>query len=117
MIRYLADLNLNHAIVSGLRRREPALDILAGTEAGLEAKPDSEVLLFAAKDGRILVTHDIRTMPTHFSEMLASGVEIPGVLMLSQSLPVAEAIEELLLIWAVTEANEWINRIVRVPQL
>lgn len=48
MIRFLADVSLHHAIVSGCRRREPAVDFLSAHEAKLEGVPDSDVLAFAA---------------------------------------------------------------------
>jgi hypothetical protein len=72
VIRFLADADLNYAIVKGCRRHEPALDFLSANEARLEGIPDSEVLMFAAAQDRILVTHDFQTMPRHFGELLAS---------------------------------------------
>jgi hypothetical protein len=70
MIRFLADASLNHAIVSGCRRREPAMDFLSASEAKLEGVPDSGVLTSAAEQARILVTHDFQTMPRHFAGFL-----------------------------------------------
>ena len=58
MIRFLADADLNHAIVKGCRRQEPAMDFLSANEANLEGIPDADVLAIAAEQDRILVTHD-----------------------------------------------------------
>ena len=63
MVRFLADADLNHAIVKGCRRYEPALDFLSANEANLQGVPDPGVLAFAAEQDRILVTHDFQTMP------------------------------------------------------
>jgi hypothetical protein len=40
---------------------------------------DPDVLGIAASQGRILVTHDFRTMPKHFADFLAAGGSSPGV--------------------------------------
>ena len=55
MIRFLADASLNHAIVSGCLRREPAMDFLSAYEAHLEGVLDPDVPAIAASQERILV--------------------------------------------------------------
>ncbi len=57
-VRFLADANLHHAIVSGCLRRESSMDFLSANVAGLESMPDPDVLALAARQNRILVTHD-----------------------------------------------------------
>ena len=116
MIRFLADADLNHAIVKGCRRQEPALDFLSASEANLHRAPDLEVLALAAGQMRILVTHDRQTMPYHFSDFLMSGRISPGVFLVSQYAPIGEVIDDLVLIWAASDADEWTNRILDIPQ-
>ena len=72
MVRFLADASLHDAIVTGCLRREPAIDFLSAHEARLEGVPDPNVLAFATKENRILVTSDLRTMPRHFGDFLES---------------------------------------------
>src|SRR5216684_6447051 len=115
MVRFLADASLHHAIVRGCRRREPAMDFLSANEAKLEGVPDPRVLAKAIEQDRILVTHDFKTMPQHFADFLQTHGSSPGVLLVSQHLPVADAIEELVLIWVATDSDEWRNRILRIP--
>lgn len=115
MVRFLADANLNHAIVTGCVRREPALDFLSAQAANLQAVDDREVLAIAAAQDRVLVTHDFRTMPQHFAEFLAAGGSTPGVFLVKQSTPLALVIEELVLVWTASEPADWINRILEVP--
>jgi hypothetical protein len=110
MIRYQADADLNANIIRAVRRMEPEIEFKTATEAGLEGVPDSDVLILAADAGRILVSHDMRTMPIHFAEHIM-GRTSPGVIILPQSLPIREAAENLVLIWAATKAEEWVNRI------
>ena len=77
--------------------------------------PDPEVLALAAAQNRVLVSHDFQTMPWHFADFLQAGNSSPGVLVIPQRLPIGEAIEELLLIWTASDAEEWQNRILRIP--
>jgi hypothetical protein len=76
--------------------------------------PDGAVLAIAGREGRSLVTHDIKTMPFHFAQYLAIA-DSPGVIFISQKTSVAEAIESLLLVWLASEPDEWVNRICRLP--
>jgi len=112
--RLLADADLNHKIVVGLRRREPALDFLSARDGGVIDVPDPTVLRIAAEMNRILVSHDQKTMPRHFVEFVAVQSS-PGLIIVSQDLDIGAAIEDLLLIWAATDAEEWVNRIGFAP--
>lgn len=115
MIRFLADADLKGAIVRGCRQREPALDFFSANEAGLASAPDPDVLAMAAEQDRILVSHDYRTMLRHFADFLHAHGSSPGLILVPQYLPIGRAIEELLLIWGASEAEEWRNRIVTIP--
>lgn len=75
---------------------------------------DPEILALAAREGRILVTHDRKTMPRHFFEFITTATSA-GVLIIPQHLSVAAAVNDLLLIWYATEAEEWINQIRSLP--
>lgn len=113
-IRFQADADFNQTIVSGLVRRFPELDFQTATEAGLAGHQDPEVLALAAREGRVLVTHDKQTMPRHFGEYVAKGPS-PGLIVVPQSLGVAHAIEDLAVIWSASQSEEWINRLVYLP--
>lgn len=63
-VRYQADADLNEDIVTGVQRRVPEIDFQTAQEAQLANLPDPDVLAQAAQEGRILLTHDRRTMPT-----------------------------------------------------
>ena len=114
MVRFLADADLNEGIVAGLRR-EPEMDFLSANDAGLEGMPDPEVLALAATQDRVLVSHDFQTMPRHFGDFLQAGNSSPGVILVPQRLPVGDAIDELVLIWAASDADECRDRILRIP--
>lgn len=65
-VRFQADVNPNQIILLAARRREPALDFQTALQAELSGVNDPEILARAAREGRILVTHDRKTMPRHF---------------------------------------------------
>jgi hypothetical protein len=110
-IRFQADADLNQVIVSAVVRRVPAIDFRTATTAGLAGLKDLEVLALAARDGRILVTHDQATMPRHFAEFVQSQ-RSPGLIVVPQHLPLGEVADDLILIWTATDAEEWTDRIV-----
>ena len=74
------------------------------------------MLSIAAELGRILVSHDRKTMPRHFARFRETRLT-PGLIVLSQDLEIGAAIEELLLIWVATGAEEWVDHLGFVPGL
>lgn len=72
------------------------------------------MLELAAQQGRILVTHDRKTMPTYFAEFIASN-QSAGVLIVSKKLAIEIVVNELVLIWSASNAEEWINSIAKIP--
>ena len=74
------------------------------------------MLSIAFREDRILVTHDIGTMPSLFAR-LRQDRQLPGVILTPQNFPLGKAVERLRLIWAVTEAIEWRSRICYLPTL
>lgn len=117
MIRFLADADLDEGIVAGCLRREPTMDFLSANDAKLRGPGDPEVLRIAASDGRNLVSHDFKTMPRHFGDSLQATGSSPGVFLVKQSSPIGDVIEDLVLIWSATDAEEWKNRILRIPRV
>ena len=114
-VRYLADADFNKAILNGLLRREPSVDFQTALAADLGGKTDPDVLAIAAAGQRILVSHDVGTMPRHFRTFREAGRQSPGVFLVPQRFDIGSAIEELLLIWFASDAAEWENRLVWLP--
>ena len=113
-VRFQTDADLKQAIITGAIRRQSKLNFCSANEAKLEGLKDPEVLDIAARHRRILVTHDWKTMPKEFGEFVMTKTSF-GVLIVSQSIPVNEAIDTLILIWETTTAEEWINQIMSIP--
>jgi Domain of unknown function (DUF5615) len=113
-VRFQADADFNQNIVRAVRRRAPAIDFQTANEAGLHGLDDQAVLAHAAREGRLLVSHDRRTMPSHFANFTATRTSA-GVILISQNLSIMQAVEDLILIWEASEAEEWVNRLDSLP--
>jgi Domain of unknown function (DUF5615) len=112
-VRFQADADHDQTIVTALLRREPGIDFYTASAAGLTARDDMEVLAIAARDGRILVSHDGRTMPHHFA--ILSTQTSAGLLIVPQYLTLAAVVQDLRLIWSASSPEEWVNRICYLP--
>jgi hypothetical protein len=95
--------------------RDPKMDIVRVQDVGLRSDDDGDILAWAADNGRIVVTHDRATMPMFAYERLASGQRMPGVFVLNDRLPVAVAIQELLLMNQCSDPPEWDGLVVFLP--
>ena len=114
-VRFQADEDLEPSIINGLRRRQPIIEFETIPSAGLLGAPDPTVLAFASQHGRVIASHDLRTMPTHFADFLASGQHSAGLILISRKLPIVQVIDNLYLIWRNTTPDFWIDRLVYLP--
>jgi Domain of unknown function (DUF5615) len=76
-VRLLADANFNQKIVRGLLIREPAIDFELPEGVIPEKTPHPQVLDLAESLGRMLVTHDVSTMPRWFQQCVENAIA-PG---------------------------------------
>ena len=115
MLKYAVDEDFNHEIVRGLALKASAIDILTVQDVGLLEAHDRDILAWAAQEGRVLLTHDFRTMPSYAAERLREGQTMPGVLLVPQLLPIGRAIDDLLLIAECSTESEYEGLILRLP--
>lgn len=113
--RFLADENIDSDLVLGVRRRVDDIDILRVQDVGLRTLGDPEILQWAADGGRILISHDLKTIPGFAGDRLIAGLPMPGVILLRSNLSIARAIDELAAIAGATDAEEWHNQIAYLP--
>ena len=116
--RFLTDENFNLLIVTGLLDVRPRMDILTLQAAGMLHTPDPLVLAYASEQDRILLSHDLRTMPQHFADFFAglpANRHSPGVILIPQKTPVGAAIQWLLEIWEASRHDEWRDRLTYLP--
>lgn len=115
MLRLLIDQDFDQDILRGLLRRVPHLDAVTAYEVGKSEATDPELLAWAAEAGRVLVTHDRRTMPAHAAGGLAAGYDIAGVIVVSRRIPISTAIDELEVAVMCSEQDEWKNLVRHIP--
>ena len=97
MLKLISDENFDGVILRGLYRRRPELDLVRVQDVGLNTVPDPEILSWAAVENRILLTHDRDTMPYFAYDRVSAGQEMPGVFLVSDLMPIGQAIDEILL--------------------
>lgn len=104
-VRFLADANFNQKIVWGLLLREPSVDFALPQAMIPERMNDADVLDLAHSAGRILVSHDVTTLPRWFDECVAER-HCAGLILVPARVPIQSVIEDLQIIWNLTEAEE-----------
>jgi hypothetical protein len=114
-IRFLVDEDFDNDILRGVLRRMSELDIVRVQDVGLSGEKDPLVLAWAAQEGRILLTHDVSTMTAHAIERVRSGMPMPGVFAVSQSLPIGKAIEDIVLLAECSIPGEWEGQVRYLP--
>ncbi len=113
-IAFQADNDLDQTILRALWQIEPMIDFWTANELNLHGLEDLAVLELAALEKRILVSSDQSTMPLYFAKFIQSNTSY-GLLIVPQSLPSSVVIDEILIIWAASSVEEWINRIAYLP--
>lgn len=115
MLKLAADENFNNDIVRGLLRRKPDLDIVRIQDVGLSGADDPTVLEWAAREGRVLLTHDVSTLTRYAYERVEKGLPMPGVFEVGRHVPIGRAIEDILLLAECSEEGEWEGQIRYLP--
>lgn len=115
MISFLADENFNNDILRGLWRRNPGLDILRVQDVGLVGASDPDILDWAFREGRVLLTHDAATVPHYAWERVRNGIDFAGVCEVVRSTALSRVIEDLLLIAECSQPEELRNQVCYLP--
>ena len=76
---------------------------------------DPELLRWAEDQGRIVISHDKRTMPAHVASHLAAGRHSPGVMILRSEVSLRDIKEFLVLAAYATDPVEWADAVRYVP--
>lgn len=114
-IKFAADENFNNAILRGLRRHKPKIDIIRIQDTSIYQADDDVVLEWCATEKRVLLTHDVKTMPKYVYERIEAEKVVSGVFLISDGMAIGQVIEELLLIIEVSDPKEWENIILYFP--
>ena len=86
------------------------IDFQSAQDALADGLEDPAVLFEAARQGRVLVSHDVNTMIGHYRRFTSTAIS-PGLVLIPQDYPIGWAIENLVLLWKTVEASEFENRL------
>jgi hypothetical protein len=74
-----------------LHRRIQDVDIVRVQEVGLRPADDPAILEWAASQGRVLITKDIKTVPSYAFQRISAREAMPGVFVLHSTVSMATA--------------------------
>jgi len=115
MLKLLIDENLDQRILRGLQLHVPGLWYTVVQETGLAGAQDAALLQWAAENQHVLVTHDRKTMLAAADERRRSGQTTAGVVIVKKELPLARAIEDLVLLLECSAESDLENQVVFIP--
>lgn len=115
MIPVVADECFNGPLLAALTRRLPLLDAVRAQDAPVYGRPDTALLAWAADAGRVLLTHDAKTIGPPAYDRVARGLMMPGVVVVPAWLPIRAALDDLELTLSLDDADEFADRVRRVP--
>lgn len=117
MWRLVLDQNFNLDLWASVQKQyqRSDLDVVRLSAVGLTEAPDEVVLAWAAQEGRILLTHDGKTIPPLAYARVVAGLAMPGVIVVRQRRPYYAAIADLYLLLTASSPDEWNERIERLP--
>lgn len=110
-----ADENFDGRIVRGLLRLVPDLDLVRVQDTALAEASDNEVLDWAAREGRLVLSHDLGTMTAAAWARVRHGLPMPGLIEVSTKHPIGQAIEDLHLIVVASRPEEHEGRVLFLP--
>jgi predicted nuclease of predicted toxin-antitoxin system len=115
MLRLLIDENFDHDILRGLVRRVPQLDFVVVAQIGLAGTADIELLRWAARENRTMLTHDSSTMTDFAKQLVAQHEPMSGLIIVPNELPIGRAIADLELSVLVQSQSDMRNVIQHIP--
>jgi len=120
-LRYLLDEHLRGPLWRAIQWHNsrgvyPLDAVRVGDSADLPlATEDPQLLLWSEREQRILVTHDLDTMPAHLADHLAAGHHSPGILMIRPRSTLPAIITFLVDAGYASEPQEWQDRLQFIP--
>jgi hypothetical protein len=118
-IRYLLDENVDPLFRTELLRHQPEMIVwrIGDPTTPPRGSPDPDILRWCEANLFILVTNNRKSMPQHLQTHLAAGRHMPGIFELSPNMSIGEIIEELILIWFVSDIDEYRDKLLYLPLL
>ena len=114
-MRLLADENFNNHILDGLRHSIPDFDVLRVQDTEIYQAPDTVVLEWAAKSGRIILSHDVQTMIGYAYDRVKAGLPMPGLIEVLRTCPIGLAIDELAIMIGAGSPEDFDQQVKYIP--
>lgn len=115
MLRLVADENFNDDVLRGLLQLEPRLDVVRVRDCNLEGATDPELLEWASRESRIIISHDRRTLAPFAYERVRLGLSVYGVFIVDDWMPIAGAIGDLFIAPCCSNDGEWMDQVLYIP--
>lgn len=106
-MKYLTDENISLRFLNALQRNLPDLDVVRVQDVGLQGASDSEIVEWAGKESRVLITKDKATIPPLVSVLLESNHLVYRVMVIRPNVTIASVIEMISLIEEVGLEGDW----------
>lgn len=116
--RFLVDENLPPLVHDQLRRLDSSICVLCIGDAGAPppgGSQDPDIPVWLDRHGFCLVTDNRRSMPVHLAHHLEAGGHVRGVFQISLQAPWGVIIEDLHLVWAAADPDEYVDWITHIP--
>ncbi len=115
MVRLASDAAFDGIVYTGLFLRQPDLDLVRVQDVGLRTADDPTILDWAAREDRVLLTPDRRTMPRHARHRISAGLSMPGLIVIRKKFSRVRIIDEILIVANCSVLDEWKNAIAFLP--
>jgi len=119
--RYLLDENLRGPLYNALvrandRLSEPiAIERVGDVEDLPIGSLDPDILRWIEREGFILITNDVRSIPRHLGDHLAAGGHVPGVFLIGLPCRIADLVEWLIVLARDGDDHLWRDRVTNLP--
>jgi predicted nuclease of predicted toxin-antitoxin system len=107
-LRFYADEHVPRAVVRALRSR--GVDVQTVTEASMRSAGDRDHLEHAAREHRVILTHDADIL-----RLAAAGARHAGIVFLRRDARVGEMVSAIVLVNDVLRAEDMANHVEFIP--
>lgn len=114
-MRFATDENFKGEVLDALRSRIAGLDVVRVQDTHMYEADDPDLLAWLADEGRILLTHDVNTMPGYVYQRVNADLPVPGVIVVRQTAPIGQVIDELEIMVGASSPADFENQVKFIP--
>jgi hypothetical protein len=120
-LRFLLDENLRGPLWAAIEQHNgkgtDLLDVVrVGDPVDLPlGTPDPDNLCWVEREGRLLITLDKTTMPSHLNQHLQAGRRSPGILILRPGCRIPEVVDFLVIAAYASDPLDWQDQVQYIP--